>query len=198
MLTMTSSDKFRALLAQRPTDAWLLFTDACVDPRSGAVGLGGALFDPQGHPVHTWSQRSPVWTRDSSVAEMLALEVGVHQARERGATRLLAMADCQPAVEAINGNDRSCSKSLDLVQRVRGTLNAFDAWVCVWSPRHRLSVPNDLARAAIGKAPENRQAVAVNDLGPWLEAGTQQDLEQAELQRAFRIGDAVTGLRRPS
>lgn len=166
---MTSSDKFRDLLAQRPEGSWILLSDACVDPRTGSVGLGGALFDPRGQAVSTWSERAPMSTRDTTVAELMALDLGARRAKAAGAERLFAVADCQPSVMALNGNDAACSKAQDLVREVRATFAGLSAWACAWSPRHRLSVPNDLARAALGKAPENRQAVGVQDLTGWLQ-----------------------------
>jgi hypothetical protein len=180
--------ELRAAIAALGPDFWASLSDASVDPRGAKSGIGAVLLSPTGQWVAETAKKGEAPTRDTRLAELWGVALGARLANEKGAKgTILALCDCQPAVEALEwarlSRGAAVSETASLAGSAGSTragaalqepsgeakeaaLAAADAlaqvgeWRAAWVPRAKLARSNDLARTALGLRPENRQAAA--------------------------------------
>ena len=143
-----------AVFATQNPHAWLVYCDGSAVPNPGRMGLGAVLTSPGGGQTHlsqTSSERGC-----NNEAELRALMLALREANSLGATALLVYSDSRVLVDQLGGGAAAqpIARLAGLFDEARALLGLFDRLHLAWIPRHRNGAADELARAALGKAPK--------------------------------------------
>lgn len=132
---------------------WRGSFDGCAWPNPGKIGVGVVLCAPDG-ARHCYSERLPQ-AGCNNEAELLACQLALVLARERGVDGLELQTDSDFVVRHCEGLERTKVVQLNaLVKDVQQMLSHFK-WVKLsWVPRYRNSEADALSRSALGLPPK--------------------------------------------
>ncbi|MBJ2160310.1 ribonuclease HI family protein [Variovorax sp. IB41] len=132
---------------------WTIHCDGSAMPNPGRMGIGAVITQPDG-TRHTLSLATHT-TGCNNEAELRALTLALQEARDRGASAVLAYSDNSILVEQLGAADaRPIARLAPLYDDARALLGTFDEARVQWIPRHRNGEADALARAALGAGPK--------------------------------------------